>query len=177
MINEVIKKNGITYGIIAGIVSVLITTIIYSTDIKLFTAWWISIISIGLYISIAIVLLVKTKKEINTFFSFKDAFTTYFIYAVISLIITVIFNIILFNFIDPSLKETIKELTLKYMAEMMQKMNAPAAKINEALQKIKEGDQFSISGLLKGSASNLVVSSIFGLILAAFFKSKTTTQE
>jgi len=177
MINEVIKKNGITYGIIAGIVSVLITTIIYSTDIKLFTAWWISIISIGLYISIAIVLLVKTKKEINTFFSFKDAFTTYFIYAVISLIITVIFNIILFNFIDPSLKETIKELTLKYMAEMMQKMNAPAAKINEALQKIKEGDQFSISGLLKGSTSNLVVSSIFGLILAAFFKSKTTTQE
>ena len=177
MINEVIKKNGITYGVIAGIVSVLITTIIYSTDVKLFTAWWISVISIGLYISIAIILLVKTKKEINTIFSFKDAFTTYFIYAVISLIITVIFNIILFNFIDPSLKETIKELTLKYMAEMMQKMNAPAAKINEALQKIKEGDQFSISGLLKGSASNLVVSSIFGLILAAFFKSKTTTQE
>jgi hypothetical protein len=176
MINEVIKKNGITYGILTGVVSVLITAIVYSTDLKLFTAWWLSLISIGLYIAIAIILLTKTKKDLNGVFSFKDAFTTYFISAIVSILITVTFNIILFNFIDPSIKDTIKELTMKYMAEMMQKVNAPAAKINEALQKIKEGDQFSIVGLLKGSVSNLVISAVFGLIMAAFFKSKTTQE-
>ncbi|KAF2081356.1 DUF4199 domain-containing protein [Flavobacterium sharifuzzamanii] len=176
MINEVIKKNGITYGIVAGVVSVLITSIIYSTDIKLFTAWWVTIMSLVIYIALSITLIVKTKKEINSFFSFKDTFTTYFIFAVIAILISAVFNIILFNFIDPPLKETIKEMTLKYMADMMQKMDAPAAKINEALQKIKDSDQLSIGGILKGSASNLLVSSIFGLILAAFFKSKSTQE-
>lgn len=172
MINEIIKRNGISYGIITGIGSILITTLIYIIDLELFTAWWISLLSISFYLIIAIVLLNKTKKELNNSLSFKDAFTTYFISALIGIIISVIFNIILFNYIDPSAKDAIKELTIKYMINAMQKFNAPSSTINEAIKNLQENDQFSISGLLKGSLSYIVFSTIFGLILAAFFKSK-----
>jgi hypothetical protein len=37
MINEIIKKNGITFGVIMGIVSALITATIYAIDLNLFS--------------------------------------------------------------------------------------------------------------------------------------------
>jgi hypothetical protein len=177
MINEIIKKNAITYGILTGIGSVLITTLIYVIDLELFTAWWVSLVSATFYIVLAIILLSKTKKELKDVFTFKDAFTTYFICALIGIIISVSFNIILFNVIDPSAKETIKEMTIKYMITTLQKFNTPAAAINEAIKNLQENDQFSISGLLKGSLTYIVINSIFGLILAAFYKNKQSSQE
>lgn len=176
MINEIIKRNAITFGVITGIVSALITTSIYAIDLALFTSWWVGILSIFAYLAIGIILLSKTKKELNGVFPFKDAFTTYFISAVIGILISVVFNIILFNFIDPSAKETLKELTIKYTVGMMEKFGAPASGINEAIAKLKENDPYSIVELLKGSVFSIVFSCVFGLIMAAFFKSKATQE-
>ena len=176
MINEIIKKNAITFGVFMGIGSALITTLIYAIDLELFTAWWTGLVSAAFYITIAIILLSKTKKELKGIFSFKDAFTTYFICGLVGIAISVTFNIILFNFIDPSAKETIKELTIKFMKSTLEKYNAPAESINEAVKNLQENDQFSIVGLLKGSLTYIVINSIFGLIMAAFFKTKQTNQ-
>lgn len=176
MINEIIKRNAVTFGVITGIVSSLITATIYAIDLSLFTEWWVGILSISAYLAIGIILLSKTKKELQGVFPFKDAFTTYFISAVIGILISVAFNIILFNFIDPSAKETLKELTIKYTVGMMEKFGTPASAINEAIAKLKENDPYSIAELLKGSAFSIVFSSVFGLIMAAFFKSKTTQE-
>ena len=176
MINEIVKKNGITFGVIIGIVSALITATIYAVDLNLFTSWWIGVLSILTYLILGIVLLVKTKKELNGVFSFKNAFTTYFIAIVIGILISVLFNILLFNVIDPSAKETVNELIIKYTMNMMQKLGAPASSINEALAKMKENDPYSPFELLKGSVFTILFSSLFGLILAAFFKSKSTQE-
>ena len=90
--------------------------------------------------------------------------------------ISVAFNIILFNFIDPAAKDTIKEMTMKYAVEMMQKFDTPASAINEAIKDMEANDQFSIGKLLQGSIFSILFSALFGLILAAIFKSKTTSQ-
>jgi hypothetical protein len=176
MINEIIKKNGITFGVIIGVVSALITATIYAVDLNLFTAWWIGVISILTYLILGIVLLVKTKKELKGVFSFKDAFTTYFIATVIGILISALFNIILFNVIDPSAKETVNELIIRYTTNMMQKFGTPASTINEAISKMKENDPYSPVELLKGSLFSIGFSSLFGLILAAIFKSKSTQE-
>ena len=176
MINEVIKKNGITYGVIIGIVSTLITTTIYAINLNLFTSWWIGILSIIVYLTISIVLLSKTKKDLKGVFPFKDAFTTYFIAVVIGILISTFYNILLFNFIDPSAKDTLLELMIKYTAGMMQKFGTPASAINDAISKMKENNPYSTIELLKGSAFSIIFSSIFGLIMAAIFKSKTTQE-
>ena len=70
MINEAIKKNGITYGITLGVILALITATMYTIDLKLFVSNWTgpSIFVINLIVSI--ILLVKTKKDLNGFFSF-----------------------------------------------------------------------------------------------------------
>lgn len=61
MINEVIKKNGITYGVFIGIASALVTATIYAVDLNLFTAWWMGILTIVISLTISIILLSKTK--------------------------------------------------------------------------------------------------------------------
>ncbi|WP_338407804.1 DUF4199 domain-containing protein [uncultured Flavobacterium sp.] len=174
--NEVIKKNGIFYGIITGVVGALITALIYSIDLKLFTSMWIGFVSIAIYIVIGIILLSKTKQELKGIFSFKDAFTTYFISAVIGISISVAFNIILFNIIDPSVKDTLKELTMKYMVETMQKFNSPSSVINEAMKKLQENDPYSFVELIKGSVFKIAFSALFGLLLALIFKSKPSQE-
>lgn len=173
MINEVIKKNGITYGVMIGIASALVTATIYSIDLHLFTAWWIGLIGIAISLTISILLLSKTKKDLNGVFPFKEAFTTYFIAAVIGIVIATSFNILLFNVIDPSAKDTLNEIFIKYTVSMMQKFGTPASAINETIAKMKLTNPYSTIELLKGSVFAIVVSAVFGLIFAAFFKSKT----
>ncbi|WP_353084271.1 DUF4199 domain-containing protein [Flavobacterium sp.] len=176
-INEIVKKNGITFGIISGMISLLITTLIYTFNIELFISFWTGFISILIYIVISIILLLKTKKELNNVFPFKQAFTTYFISALIGIAISMIFNIILFNFIDPAAKETIKELSLKYAVEMMRKFNTPEDAMSKAIADLQANDQFSIGQLVKGSIFSIAFSAVYGLIIAAIFKSKTTYEQ
>lgn len=176
MINEAIKKNGITYGITLGVILALITATMYTIDLKLFVSGWIGASTFVIYLVIGILLLVKTKKDLNGFFSFKDAFTTYFIAVLAALLISTLFSILLFNVIDPDAKETISEYLIKYMAETLQKFGTPASAVNEALAKMRETSPFSTLEQLKGLIFSLALYSILGLILAAFFKSKTTQE-
>lgn len=175
--NEIIKKNGITFGIITGVISVVVTASMYIIDLKLFTAWWIGLFSIVVYLLIGIYLLIKTKKELKGIFPFKEAFTTYFLSAVIGIAITVTFNIILFNFVDTSAKDTVQDHIIDFQVEMLKKFNTPAEVIKEAVEKIKLENQFDIVPQLKGSVFTILFAAILGLILAAIFKSKPSYQE
>lgn len=170
--NEIIKKNAINFGLISGLISVLITAIIYAIDLKYFTEWWVGILSIVISLFLSIYLMIKTRKDLNSDFPFKTAFTTYFFYTVIGLTIMTLFNIILFNFIDPEAKETIREHLIKFTVDFMEKFNTPREAIKEAVKGLKEKDQYSIGSQIQGLFTSIIFSSIFGLILAAFFKSE-----
>jgi len=174
--NEIIKKNGISFGIITGVVSALITAAIYAIDLNLFVKWWLGIIIILVYIAIGIVLLSKTKKELKGIYSFKEAFTTYFISAIIGILISVGFNILLFNVIDPSAKDTLNEIFIKSTAETLQKFGTPASAINETVKKMQENNPYSTFELLKGSIFSIAGSALFGLLLALIFKSKPSQE-
>lgn len=174
--NEIIKKNGITYGIITGVVSALITAAIYAIDLNLFVKWWLGIMIFAIYITIGIVLLSKTKKELKGIFSFKEAFTTYFLSSVIGIVISVGFSILLFNVIDPSAKDSLNEIIMKYTSETMEKFGAPSSAINEAVKKMQETNPYSTIEQLKGSIYSVAGSALFGLILALIFKSKPSQE-
>ncbi|WP_158729366.1 MULTISPECIES: DUF4199 domain-containing protein [unclassified Flavobacterium] len=176
MINEIVKKNGLTYGAIIGIVLSLITALMYAIDIELFIAWWTTLLSFSVFLIISIILLSKTKKDLNGIFPFKDAFTTYFISSLVGLLIFVVFKIILFNFIDPTLKDTLLDLSIKYLVSTSEKFGVPASSLNETISNLKETDPYSIVEQLKGTVFLLFFSALLGLILAAFFKSKSTQE-
>ncbi|MCG9791124.1 DUF4199 domain-containing protein [Flavobacterium algicola] len=175
MVNEIIKKNSITYGVITGITLSFITTIMYAVNLELFIAWWTTLLSFSVFIIIPAIMLVKTKNDLNNIFPFKEAFTAYFITALIGLIISVGFKMVLFNIIDPTIKSSLLELTINYLKSTSTKFGVPESSLNEMIANLRKTDPFSIVEQLKGSVVNLFFCAILGLIMAAFFKSKTTS--
>ncbi|GEC77874.1 DUF4199 domain-containing protein [Flavobacterium aquatile] len=170
--NAIVKKNGVTFGIISGLISILLTTFIYVINLEFFTKWWLGLLTIAISLTLSIILMVKTKKEVKDEFTFKNAFTTYFIYTLIGIFISVLFNVLLFNFIDPAAKETIKDLTLKFTVELMESFGTPREAINETIEKLQNQDQFGVLEQFKGMFFTIAISCVFGLILAAIFKTK-----
>jgi len=175
--NEAIKKNGIKFGIISGIISILVTVLMYSVDINLFANSYIGFGMVIFYIALGIYVISITKKEMGGTINFKEAFTAFFIYCTIGIVIANIFNYILFNFIDPSAKEQILEITINKTVEFMEKFDTPKEAMKEAIVSLKENDQYSLANIIKGSAFSIIFSSIVGLIVAAIMKSKTTYNE
>jgi len=168
--NEIIKKNGINFGIITGVISVLITSSIYLIDLSLMTKWWLGLTILAAYIVIGCVLLSRTKKDLGGFMTFKEGFTGYFISALIGILISTGFSILLFNFIDTETRDLIHEELITFQVENLQKWNVPAGEIKKVVEGMKETPQFSITGLLYGVLKSLLGSIVFGLILAAIFK-------
>lgn len=175
--NAIFKKNAINFGVISGIFGVLVTTLMYLIDLKLFVNMWIGFGMIAIYITIGCVLLSKSKKDNQGIMTFKEGFSTYFLSALIGILISTAFNIVLFNYIDTNARETVTEHLLDMQVGMMQKFGARQQDINEAIVKIKESSQFSVKGQLFGICQALVGTIIFGLILAAIFKSKSPSEE
>jgi hypothetical protein len=175
--NEIIKKNGVSLGITYGIIGILFSTIIYVVNFELFTSGLIAFIKFILFLGFSIYLLSKTKKEIGILFTFKDAFTTYFIFAVIGLTIAVIFELILFNFIDLSIKDSLKEIVLKKGVNAVKMFTDDKKIINEAIKKMSSEDQYSIGNFIQGHFFKLLMATLFGFILAAIFKTKSSQND
>jgi hypothetical protein len=176
--NEIIKKNGIKFGVISAIISIVVTVLMYAIDINLFANSYIGFGLAFFYLILGIYVVSTTKKEMNGTINFKEAFTTYFIYSVIGIVIANIFNYILFNFIDPAAKEQILEITIRKTVEIFEKFDTPKDIVKETIKGLKEnGDQYTIANIIKGSAFAIVFSSVIGMIVSAVMKSKTTYNE
>jgi hypothetical protein len=171
--DSILKKNAINFGIISGLIGVLITTLMYVVNLKLFVNMWIGFGMLAIWIIISCILLLKSKKERAGILTFKDGFTTYFLSALIGILISTAFNMFLLNFFDTDARDKITEHFIQYNVEMLEKFNAPSDQIAETVSKLKENSQFSINGQLLGIGQALLGATIFGLILAAIFKSKS----
>nr|WP_305070015.1 DUF4199 domain-containing protein [Flavobacterium covae] len=118
----------------------------------------------------------KDSKDFETGITFKETFTTYFIATTIGILMGSLFELILFNVIDSSLKESVKEIIIKETGTMLQKFGTPRSVIKESIKQLEMQDQFSIGNFFKGTIFTILISAIFGLILSAFFKTKSSNQ-
>ena len=175
--NPIIKKNGITYGVIIGVFSILVTTLIYVIDLSLFINWMVGVFSLIVFLIIGIVLLKKTKKEMNGILTFKEAFTTYFLASVIGATMSVLFQLVLFNFVDTDAKDALNSLNVKFTTETMQKWGAPEKAIDEQRAALANVDNYSPANLFKGLIFSFVLSGIMGAILGLVFRNKLAYKE
>ena len=78
----------------------------------------------------------------------------------------------IFIIIDPELQSVVKELTINKTTEFMQDMGANTEQISEAVDGIREQDNYSISSQIKGYFSTLLVFSIIGSLISLILKKK-----
>lgn len=161
------NKHFVKYGLYAGGASILITLLLYVIDPKIMlqvSNWIIFILSV-----VFMVMAAKGKRsEQGGFISFKEAFTeswlTYLVYALVSLV----FTYLLFNVIDPDLKDTVKEIAMEAMEKMSGLLGEEGTA--KAIEELEKQDSFSIGGLAQSTAFALVFGALISLIIAAVVK-------
>lgn len=170
--NEIIKKNGIQFGIIIGIVAILFQIIIYVSGEALYKNVYLGFLFTTLYWVIRIYQANKTKKDLHNTITLKEVFTTLLISTSIGILISVSFNYVFYNFIASDLKPEVNKFMNLKQLDIQKMFNKGNLDENQILN----FDNFSFGNLFKGAIFSILISSIFNLILAAIFKTKTSNQ-
>lgn len=165
-----IKKNGLTYGVILGIILILITTTMYVVDLSLFTNMWVGIMNFVLIVGVGIYCSVTSKKILSGLMSYKNAFISFILPIIIGIALYVLFNILLFNVIDTDAKDVLTDNIIEKTKEMMEKFKVPASDINKAIEEIEKTDNFSAFAQFKSYFFQIAFYAVLGLLVALIFK-------
>lgn len=176
--NEIIKKNGIKFGIIIGVIGILSQLTVYLlggvSKENALTGSAIQFIFWLAYLIVRIVQCTGTKKELGLV-TFKELFTTLTITITIGILISQTFTYLLNNFIDVEYGKLMNDFINDQQVVAANAMKSFTEVSSEDLKALAKTDNFSILKILQGSAMAFLFSSIMNLILAAIFKSKTNT--
>lgn len=169
------KKLGTSHGIYLGIALILITVLIYAFDVSIMTEWYMFFVNLVLVVTLATMAVKKSKAASTSLFSFKEAFTPYFLTVFIGMLLATVFTLLLFNVIDPEAAETVKELTLEKQAEMLEGFGMTEEQINAGMAEAAKQDTFSLKNIAISFGGQLIFFSIIGLIVALIFREKDKT--
>lgn len=167
-----IKSTGTTYGVYLGIILSLITVVVYAIDLAIFAEWWYGILNFLVLLVISIMAVIKAKSLKSNYFTFREAFSAYFITVVIGTLISSAVSLLLFNVIDPQAAEQLMELTVEATRNMMERFGVPQADIQEAITEMEGENQFSPGNYLTGYIFSLAIYAVIGLIIGLIFKEK-----
>ena len=165
-----IKSNSINRGLYLGGFLALVTILGYALNMELLVKWWLGILLLIVIVVFGIVSVAKAKDIQEGIISFKEAFSAYFLTVAVGVAISVVFNIILFNFVDPDAATELQQKIVENTINMMEGFGAPADAIAEQVDKMENDNQFSIGNQLMSVAYQFIFYAVIGLIVAAVMK-------
>lgn len=175
-----IWKSSLTYGLYLGLISIVISVVIWAGGLMesmgLFGSAIIGLLS---FVITFLLLLFFTKafrnKEMNGIISFKQAFQFAILVIFFSVIISTIYNYIFHTLIDPEYMQNLMAVMQQKTMDYMQKVGAPEAQIEKTLEKFSEIPTIWKT-LRQGIIFGLIGGSILALIVAAIVKKKEASE-
>ena len=166
--NEEVLKGGL---IIAG-VSILFTMVTYVVNVELMVEWWHGLLAIVISMGLVIYIGISFRNVTGGYISYKDSLKFTFLVFTVSYIIGAIFNILLYNVIDPSLPEVMKELTVQNTITMMESFGTPQEAIDGAIPEIEKSIEENTSpiGIIKATPWGLLFVFVLAAIASIFVK-------
>ncbi|MFY0254945.1 DUF4199 domain-containing protein [Chitinophaga sp. 30R24] len=161
---------GIKWGIIGGILLVLLNVLTYVAGPSVLFSWWNSLLQLTVFIVVAFLAGKEKKKELGGYISFKDALKPVFTAFIIGTAIITVYQYILYKFIDPQLVDALKQNLLDSTAKWMHKFKAPQEEIDKQLDELSKTD-FNVSfaksfmDFLKGIIFYFVIAAIVAVII------------
>lgn len=161
-------------GILTGVVYVLLTFMLYSIDPAMLVSFWKTLPFLAM-IGLLCVSAYLERQERQGFLPFKDALKTVFTVYVISETIWQFSNYMLFNYIDPALPQTLKQLTLEQLGEMKDLF---AEKDLQTMRKGIEQEDYRITPSAAFFAWGvwIIIGFLISLIIAAVFRKSPEPQ-
>jgi len=182
MANQIQKdpvlKLSLIHGLLLGIVSVVLSIIFSMIDpVIIFTNFWIGILILIIVIVLMVVLGLDVRKKIGGFWSFGEAFKSLIIMAVVLVVMSTLYNFILFKFVDPGLPAKANSALLDKITTSLNNSGVDQSRIDEYTKQFQDGEfeaklKPTLVNELKALGGGIILYAIIGLIIAASIKKK-----
>jgi hypothetical protein len=160
------------FGLIAGLFQILVTLVAYLIGIEYLVSFTVMGISFIIVTAIVIYSGVVYRKKLGGFIDFKTAFRTIFLVSAAAGLLAMLFNLTLYNVIDPELPAKMQEAIIDKTIGMMEKFGAPDDAIDKTIEEMKEKqqDQFSATNFVLGFFYSLIWYALIAAIASAIIK-------
>ena len=168
------KNSVIRYGIVVGVVISAYMALLYAAGMDVFANWWYSVIMYPISIGMICYFTIQLRnKHADEPFQFKQTFVILLSMFMLAMLVSTVWNIILFNVIDTTLAKELSERILEETAETMEKWGAPEETIKETLKEMRDlPTQFKpVAQLLSWLKGGLFMA-LVSLLCASFIKRK-----
>ncbi|HZY79452.1 MAG TPA: DUF4199 domain-containing protein [Cyclobacteriaceae bacterium] len=161
-------NHALKWGIISAAAGIVITAILYAVDYTMLASFKALGVLIVVGLGIVIYAGIEYRKLIGGYLPFGQAWQHAFVVFVISGVISVIFQLLLYNIIDTELPEKMADAIVENTRSMMENFGAPADQIDTQLEKVKTDSlaRFTMLGMIKGFGFQLIFYAVFALIIA-----------
>jgi Na+/phosphate symporter len=168
------RGNVLRYGITVGLVISGYMALLYSAGMDVFANWWYSVImypiSIGLICYFTINLRNSNESEP---FHFKQTFVILLSMLMMAMLVSTLWNIVLFNVIDKTLAKELSVRILEETEATMEKWGASEEAIKETLKEMRDlPEQFKPVAQLFSWLKGGLFMALISLISASFIKRK-----
>jgi hypothetical protein len=162
-------------GLTMGLAALAITYVAYFIDSSLLASGWFALVALVVFFALVIYFGIQYRNDLGGFMSFGTAFNFSFISIVISGLVSLVGQLLLFQVIDPSLPQVLADVTFENSLKMMESFGQnPDSMPTEALDKLKQQSEssFTLGGQIKNFGFGLIGYAIIALILAAILKKR-----
>ena len=179
MENQSPAQNAIRWGLIWGVVGIIITLLIYIVDITMMVNMWFGLTMFALSIAFIIYAGISYRKSVGNHIKFGKAWIHSFVTLVVAGILGTIFNLILFGFIDPDASTTLIDAQVEGAVSMAESFGATGEALDqiEADNRERAENQWSTVGAFTQFGYGLIFYAIFSLISGAIVKKKDPAED
>lgn len=165
-----IQKQGLRNGVVAGLICIIYTLLLYILGGELMFNFWMSMASYVIIIGVMVYTVQSYRKAHGNYVGFRTSFGGAFPVGIFGMLLPLVFAYILYAYIDPDLTMRLKEYTIKTSIDMLQWFNMPEEEIDKQLDIIKEQDYSpNLLSYAKGYVGSLIFVALFASIVSLVF--------
>jgi hypothetical protein len=172
-----IHSPSIKYGLIGGFTYIALMTVLYVISLEVFVGYYRAIPYIA-GIGFAIYAGIEEKRINGGYLAFQNALLTIFLAILIVEVIWSFYMLLLYNFIDPTLDQKVREVTVEKARQMFENLNMSDSQTDEVLSNLENASfKFNMQTILLSLLTYSVIGFVIALIAAAIIKKQPEKSE
>ncbi|HAA23231.1 MAG TPA: hypothetical protein DCP28_32360, partial [Cytophagales bacterium] len=134
--------HAVRSGLIAGMVSVLITLVVYIVDVTIFSRFFLFIaLALILSFGFGIYFGNNHRKSIGGYKDYGPAFVHAFMLFLVSGLVNSLFSFVLFGLVDPAAVDVIQEAGLERTAAMLERVGMSGEDIDNTMEEARKAQE------------------------------------
>ncbi len=167
-------KNGLTFGLIIGLIYCIDLFIRYNMPVSVITIFVVTFLFYLVVLGMLAFCGIKRRRELGGFIDLKNAFQTIFVAILVAELMYAIFNVIYLKYVDPHYFERFQV----GMEEFFEKTIKDDTKREEAIDNFRKSMEtqkergLTVQGIAFGYFIWVCITGVFGLLIALIVRKK-----